>query len=167
MSKVAHFSILFLSLLFIQVFVLNNVLFLGYINPYLYVAFVFLFPLKQERYLFLFLSFLLGLGVDFFSDSGGIHAFSLLFIAYIRLFFIRVIFKKTVSDYQLFDLFQEPFSKIFNYIVLLTITHHFIMFLLASFSLQNFGGVIVNTIYSSAFTIVLFFLTAFILRKRT
>ena len=111
MNRVIYVTFLFLSLLFLQVFVFNNILFLGYINPYLYIAFVIFYPLKKERYLFLFLSFLLGLAIDFFSDSGGINAFSLLFIAYIRLFLVRVIFKKTEPDYLLFNLKQENIAE--------------------------------------------------------
>ncbi len=141
-------------------------MFLGYINPYLYVAFVIFYPLKKERYLFLFLSFLLGLSIDFFSDSGGINAFSLLFIAYLRLFLIRVIFKKTEQDYLLFNLDQEPFGKVFNYVISLILIHHFILFSLANFSTQNFLSVIVNTLYSSIFTSVLFFLGTYIIRKK-
>jgi len=157
MNKALYITFLFLFLLFLQVFLLNNILFLGYINPYLYVAFVIFYPLKKERYLFLFLSFLLGLSIDFFSDSLGINAFSLLFIAYLRLFLIRIIFKKTEQDYLLFNLDQEPFGKVFNYVISLVVIHHFILFSLANFSTQNFSSVIVNTLYSSIFTSVLFF----------
>ncbi len=166
MNKALYITFLFLFLLFLQVFLLNNILFLGYINPYLYVAFVIFYPLKKERYLFLFLSFLLGLSIDFFSDSGGINAFSLLFIAYLRLFLIRVIFKKTEQDYLLFNLDQEPFGKVFNYVISLILIHHFILFSLANFSTQNFLSVIVNTLYSSIFTSVLFFLGTYIIRKK-
>ena len=166
MNKALYITFLFLFLLFLQVFLLNNILFLGYINPYLYVSFVIFYPLKKERYLFLFLSFLLGLSIDFFSDSGGINAFSLLFIAYLRLFLIRVIFKKTEQDYLLFNLDQEPFGKVFNYVISLILIHHFILFSLANFSTQNFLSVIVNTLYSSIFTSVLFFLGTYIIRKK-
>ncbi len=166
MNKVLYVTLLFFSLLFLQVFLLNNVLFLGFINPYLYIAFVVFYPLKKERYLFLFLSFLLGLSIDFFSDSGGINAFSLLFIAYIRLFLVQVIFKKTEQDYLLFDLHQEPFGKFFNYVIILIVIHHFILFSLANFSTQNFSSVLVNTLYSSIFTSVLFFLGTSIFRKK-
>ena len=166
MNRSFHTAFLFLSLLFLQVFVLNNVLFLGYINPYLYIAFVIFYPLKKERYLFLFLSFLLGLSIDFFSDSGGINAFSLLFIAYIRVFFIRIIFNKTEQDYLLFNLDLEPFGKVFNYVIILIVIHHFILFSLANFSNQNFSSVIINTLYSSVFTAVLFFLGTYIIRKK-
>ncbi len=153
-------------ILFLQIFVLNNINFNGYINPYLYLAFVFLFPLKKNRFLFLSLTFLYGLALDFFSDTGGIHAFSLLFVGYIRLFFIRIYFKKSEIDYLLFSLQKEPFGQVFNYTVTLTVIHHFILMSLANFSFQNLGSVILNTLYSSVFTLILYFLGSFIFRKK-
>ena len=166
MNKTLYIIFLFFSLLLLQVFVLNNVLFLDHINPYLYIAFVIYYPLRKERFSFLILSFLLGLGIDFFSDSGAIHAFSLLFIAYIRLFFVRIIFKKNEQDYLLFNLAQEPFGKTFNYVIILIVIHHFILFSLANFSTQNFTTVLTNTLYSSIFTSVLFFTGTYITRKK-
>lgn len=157
--------LLFFILLILQVFVLNNILFFGYINPYLYIIFVFLYPLKINRIPFLFFSFLLGLFIDFFSDSGGIHAFSILFIAYIRLFFIRMYFRKEETDYAFFNLNSESFGKIFNHVVTLTIIHHFIYFSLANFSFQNLSNVITNTFFSSIFTLILYFLGTYIFIK--
>ena len=104
MNKTVYFGLLFVFLVFLQVFVLNNILFLGYVNPYLYISFVFLYPLKKNRFVFLLLSFALGVSIDFFSDSGGIHAFSLVTISYLRLFFIRVFFNKFEVDYPFFKL---------------------------------------------------------------
>ena len=137
MTNQYKFIFLFFFLLFLQVFVLNNILFLDNINPYLYIIFVFYFPLKESRFSFLFYSFLLGFFVDLFSDTGGIHAFSILFIAYIRLFFIKVYFRKVEADYPFFKLNEEPFGKVFNYIVTLTVIHHFIYFSFANFSFLN------------------------------
>ena len=94
MNNSVRLIFLFFGLLFLQVFILNNIYFLGHINPYLYIAFVFLYPLKESRIPFLFYTFLLGIGVDFFSDSGGIHTFSILIIAYARLFFVKLYFRK-------------------------------------------------------------------------
>lgn len=165
MNKALNTPILFLSLLLLQVFVLNNVLFLGFINPYIYIAFVFLYPLKENRIPFLFYAFLLGLLIDFFSDSGGIHAFSILCIAYVRLFFVRLYFRKVVADYPFFKLKSESFGKIFNYVVTLTIIHHLIYFSFANFSLNNFSNVLLNTLYSSIFTLLLFFLGTYIFTK--
>lgn len=166
MNKRLSLFLLFFFLLFIQVFILNNILFLGDINPYLYIVFVFLYPIKEERFLFLFVCFLLGLFIDFFSDSGGIHAFATLFIAYIRLFLIRVLFKKTAIDFPFFNLQEESFGKVFNYTVILTLTHHFLLFSFANFSFQNSTTVITNTILSVTFTLILFFLGTFIFKKQ-
>lgn len=166
MNKTVYFGLLFVFLVFLQVFVLNNILFLGYVNPYLYIAFVFLYPLKKNRFAFLLLSFTLGLSIDFFSDSGGIHAFSLVTIAYLRLFFIRVFLNKFEVDYPFFKLNLEPFGKKFNYIVTLTVLHHFLLFSFANFSFQNMSHVILNTLYSSAFTLILYFLSIYIFSKK-
>jgi rod shape-determining protein MreD len=155
----------FFSLLFLQVFVLNNILLFNSINPYLYIVFVFLYPLKENKIPLLFYSFLLGLSVDFFSDTGGIHAFSITLIAYIRLFFIKLYFRKLELDYPFFSLKTESFGKIFNYVVTLTVIHHLVYFSLANFGLHNFSNVISNTFFSSIFTLVLYFIGTAIFTK--
>ena len=165
MNKPLNMVFLFIFLLFLQVFVLNNILFLDFINPYLYITFVFLYPLKENRIPFLFFSFLLGLFVDFFSDSGGIHAFSILSIAYLRLFFVKVYFRKVTADYPFFKLKSESFGKIFNYVVTLTVIHHLIYFSFANFSFHNLSNVFLNTLFSSIFTLTLYFLGTYIFTK--
>lgn len=165
MNKTTNLVFLFFFLLFLQVFVLNNVLFLGYVNPYVYIAFVFLYPLKENRIPFLFYTFLLGVFIDFFSDSGGIHAFSILSIAYIRLFFVRVYFRKVPADYPFFNLKSESFGKVFNYTVTLTLIHHLIYFSFANFSFHNFSNVLLNVLFSSIFTLTLYFLGTYIFTK--
>ena len=166
MSKTIYFALLFLFLVLLQVFVLNNIFFLGYVNPYLYIIFLFLFPLKKDRFSFLFIAFLLGLSIDVFSDSGGIHASATLTIAYFRLFFVKVFFSKYEVDYPFFNLSLEPFGKKFNYVTSLTLVHHFILFSFANLSFENFSQVLLNTLYSSIFTLVLYFLVIYIFSKK-
>ena len=156
---------LFFSLLFLQVFILNNILLFDAINPYLYIVFVFLYPLKENKIPILFYSFLLGLLVDFFLDTGGIHAFSITIIAHIRLFFVKVYFNKLEIDFPFFSLKTESFGKIFNYVVTLTVIHHFIFFSLANFSFHNFSNVLSNTFFSSIFTLLLYFIGSAIFTK--
>lgn len=166
MNKTLYLIFLFLFFVLLQVLILNNILLFGYLNPYLYIVYIFIFPLKQKRTSFLTISFLLGLCIDFFSNSGGIHAFASLFIAYIRLFLVRTIFKKTESDYLLFSLRMETFDKVFNYVTILTVIHHFILYSFINFSFHNFSNIIINTLLSSVFTLVLYFLGSFIFRKK-
>jgi len=162
MNKTVYLVFLFIFLLLLQVLVLSNINFLGYVNPYLYISFVFFFPLKENRFPFLIATFFMGLCVDFFLDSGGIHAFSILFIGYIRLFFMRLFFKKTKIDFLLFKLQAEPFGKVFNYVVTLTIIHHLILFSFTNFSFENISAILLNTLFSSIFTLILFFIGSYI-----
>lgn len=166
MNKSLYFGFLFVFLLFLQVFILNNVLLFGYVNPYIYIAFIFVYPFKTNRLSILTYAFLLGLFVDFFSNSGGINAFATLTIAYVRLYFFKTIFQKLESEYDLFNLKLEPFGKVFNYVSILTVLHHFILFSLLNFSFQNFSKVLINTLFSSIFTLVLYFLGSFIFSKK-
>lgn len=160
------FIIKLLFILLLQVLICNQINFLGYINPYIYVAFIFLFPLIKNRFTLLLSAFIYGLLIDFFSDTGGIHAFSLVFVSYIRLFFLKIILRNPNIDFLNFNLWKEPFDKIFSYVLTLTVIHHFLMFSLANFSLTNILNTLFNTVYSSIFTILIYFLGAFLFRKK-
>ena len=162
MNNQLYYILLFIGLILLQVLVLNNILLFDHVNPYLYIAFIFTFPFQQNRFTILTLSFFLGLCIDFFCDSGGIHAFSSLLIGYLRLYFFKIYFQKTEADFDFFNIKEEAFGKIFNYVASLTVIHHLFLFLLINFSLKNLSNVFLNTILSSVFTLILYFLGTFI-----
>ena len=162
------FRIFFWSILILllQILLFNNINFSQNINPYLYITFIFIFPLNKNRFVFLSTAFIYGLTLDLFSDTGGIHAASLLFVAFLRVPFVKLFFKKNTKDYLLFNLHSEAFGQVFNYVVTLTIIHHFILLSLDNFSFHNIETVLLNTLYSSTFTLLLYFLGSYILRKK-
>jgi rod shape-determining protein MreD len=65
------FRFLFLALL--QVVVLNNVGLFNLFNPYLYILFIILLPFETAPFFVLLFSFLLGLSIDTFSSTDGMH----------------------------------------------------------------------------------------------
>ncbi|HSQ46455.1 MAG TPA: rod shape-determining protein MreD [Lutibacter sp.] len=148
----------FVGLLFLQVFILNHVNIFGHINPMVYIAWVFLYPVRKTRGLFLILSFLLGISIDFFSDSGGVNAFAITFIAYFRLPILMAVLRKSDLDYAQFNLKTLTVNKIILFISILTIIHHFIIFSLEYFSFSEFLNIISSTILTSIFTILISFL---------
>ncbi len=64
----------FVALVLAQDFIFNKIDLFSFINPYIYVLFILLYPVISNQTQFLFISFLLGLTLDVFGDSGGIHA---------------------------------------------------------------------------------------------
>lgn len=156
----------FISLLLLQVLVLNHVNLFGFINPLVYIVWVLLFPIKKNKATLLLLSFLLGLSIDFFSDSGGIHAAATLFIAYIRIPVLNAILGKSDFDYVLFNLRSIAFIKAFSFIAILTFIHHFVVFSLEYFSFNSISSILYNTLLTGIFTIILSILGIILFTKR-
>lgn len=159
-------TIRFVGLLLFQVVILNHLNLFGFLNPYIYIVWVFLFPIRKNKSLFLIASFLFGLSIDFFSDSGGIHAAATLFIAFIRLPILKFVLRKSDFDYLLFNIRAISFGKAFLYISILTIIHHFIVFSLEYFSFNAFTIIISNTFLTSLFTIVISILGIVLFTKK-
>lgn len=158
-------SIRFFFLLLLQVTILNNVNFLGYLNPMVYVLWVLLFPIRKNKTYILITSFLLGLCIDFFSDSGGINAFSLTFIAFIRLNVLKFILKKTDFDYITFTIKKISFSKTISYFAILIVIHHILIYMLTYFSFNHYLVIITKTLTSSLFTLFLSILGILLVKK--
>lgn len=145
----------FVGLLFLQILIFNNIHLFGYINPYPYLAFVLLFPYKKEQSGLLLLSFLMGLTLDFFTNSGGVHAFSTLFIAYFRMYFVKLILRKSEFDYGTFQLKSVAIDKVLLYFLTLIFIHHFWMFSLEFFDFNSFFEILKRTLLSTIFTLIL------------
>jgi len=156
----------FIGLVLLQVLVLNHFNLLGYLNPLVYIIWVFLFPISKNKSILLLTSFFIGLSIDFFSDSGGIHAAATLFIAFIRLPVLKAVLRKSDFDYLLFNLRTTSFSKAFLFISVLTIIHHLIVFSLEYFNFNSFVTIISNTLLTSVFTIFISILGIILFTKK-
>ena len=152
LSNIARFFFLIL----LQVLLLNNINFLGYVNPYLYVLFIILYPFNGNQTLFLLLCFLLGLGVDIFEDSGGINAAACLVVAY-----------GVSYDYQTVKFSSTPYGSRFSYVALLVFVHHFVLFLLEIFSFAHLLLLLKKTFFSGIFTIVLVFMALALFNRKS
>ncbi|MGB0980711.1 MAG: rod shape-determining protein MreD [Winogradskyella sp.] len=144
----------FISLVLLQVLICNHINFLGYINPYIYIIFILLYPVSTNRLLFLFLSFLLGLLIDSFSDSGGVHAAAAVSLAYIRPVFLKTAFKVLYEHHNI-KIANTDIGSLITYIVFGTFLHHLILFSLEVFNITNLLLILKKTLFSGVFTIIL------------
>ncbi|RXP52962.1 rod shape-determining protein MreD [Lutibacter sp. HS1-25] len=156
----------FIGLVLLQVVVFNHINLFGFINPLIYIAWIFLYPFRKNISLFLIVSFALGLCVDFFSDSGGINAAATLLIAYIRYPILKIVLKRSDIDFLLFNIRTVPFGKAIAFISVLTIIHHFTIFSFAYFSFNNFLSIVSNTLLTSFFTVLIIILGILLLTKK-
>lgn len=144
----------FIVLVFLQVFLLNNINLAGYINPYVYVLFILLYPSEGNQPLLIFLSFLLGLFVDIFEDSGGVHAAACAFVAYIRPIALKYSFGISY-EYNSVKLEKAAPIERFTFVASIILIHHFIMFALEIFSFNHIMLLLKSTLFSGIFTLVL------------
>lgn len=144
----------FVLLLLLQVVICNHIDFLGYINPYIYIIFIFLFPVREDRLVLLFVSFLLGLTIDMFSDSGGVHAAAAVSLAYARPILLKSAFGM-LYEHQSIKFSSTDIGSLMTYISLGTIIHHTILFSLEIFNISNILLILKKTLFSSIFTIIL------------
>ena len=70
--------------LLIQIYILNEILFASYINPYLYIIILIIMPNKIPTWFLLIYAFTFGLLIDIFSGNLGIHSTACLMIAIIK-----------------------------------------------------------------------------------
>lgn len=155
----------FIALLLIQVVLLNNINFLGYINPYLYILFILVFPFTGNRSLLIFLAFILGLSVDIFSDSGGIHAAASTFIAYARPAILKFSFGVSY-EYNTIKISKTPIGERITYIVLMVLAHHLLLFSLEIFNLKHILLILKSTLFSGMFSTILIFCTVLLFSRK-
>jgi rod shape-determining protein MreD len=155
----------FIVLVLIQSLVLNNINFLGHINPYIYILFIILFPVKNNRMLFIFLSFLLGLSVDLFLDSGGVHAAACVTIAYVRPLILKFSFGM-IYEHQTIKFSSMEFGQRLSYFAIITLIHHLLLFSLEIFNTSKILLILTKTLFSGIFTILLCLLITVLFSSR-
>jgi len=145
----------FILLVLFQVLVLNNIQFLGYINPYLYILFILVLPVQMPRWLLLILAFILGMTIDVFSNTIGMHAFATVLVAFFRDGIIKLFTNIEEGNNPTPSFHTFGVSAFVKYVVLIVLIHHTTLFLLEAFSFAHFWIMLVKILLSSLVTIML------------
>lgn len=157
------YVVMFVVLVLIQVLILNQVQLSGFVNPYIYILFVLLLPLSSPRWVVLLSGFFIGLTIDIFSNSLGIHAAATVFIAFLRPWIISAISNREEdrSDYP--GLNQNKFSWFLYYSTVMVLLHHFVLFYIEVFTFSGFFTTLSRVVFSSLFSIFVIVLSQFII----
>jgi rod shape-determining protein MreD len=152
-STILFNTIRFVLLIAAQVIIFNNINLFEFINPLPYILFILLYPVNTNKSGLLIASFLLGLTIDLFENSGGVHATACLVLAYIRPAFFRFAFGLSY-EYQTIKINDRLSPERFTFIFISIITHHLILFLLEFFKFTFLFEIFIRTITTTLFTLV-------------
>lgn len=145
--------VIFLSL---QVLVFNNIKFLGYINPQVYLIALLLLPLEMKKWIQYIIAFFSGFIIDMFFQTFGIHAVASLMIIFIRPYFVFLLNGFRTSD----GIFKPlPGIKDLNWIAIyvgaLTFIHQLMVTLIETFNMKDFFHSLWITIINTFFTTII------------
>jgi rod shape-determining protein MreD len=153
----------FVLLLAVQIIIFNNMNFLGYISPFPYILFIILYPVNGNKSGLLIASFLLGLIMDMFSNSGGIHTTACLVLAYFRPFIFKFSFGLSY-EYQTIKLNDVLTPERFSFILLSVVIHHFTLFILEAFQFSFVLDILLRTLLSTVFTLILCIIIIYLIK---
>ncbi|MRG47739.1 rod shape-determining protein MreD [Chitinophaga sp. SYP-B3965] len=139
MSVLLRNIIRFILLILFQVVVLDRILIEQHVNPYLYMLFILLLPFNLPRPALQLLGFLLGITLDMFSDTFGLHAAACVFIAYLRPFILNILspqggFEVTQRTPSVTSMGTSQYAI---YVSVLVLLHNIVYFCLSVFSFAD------------------------------
>lgn len=148
------------GLVVLQTLVLNQVNINGFVNPYVFPLFILLLPFHTKPWVLMFSAFLLGLCIDLFNGTMGMHAFACTLMAYARPYFLKN-FRPKSDKYNYASLKHNEFSWLLFYISTMLAIHHLSYFFIEAGTLSNFFHTVLLIIFSLFFSTFISFLLLF------
>lgn len=154
MNRTVLQVIYFFLYLLAQVLLLKNLVLFNTSFCFLYVAFILLLPIEINQLLLMGIAFLLGFSIDIFYDSLGLHALSLVLIAYLRNYWLS-----SITPQGGYDSGEGPtlavngFQWFLVYTIPMVFLHHFVLFFVEAGGFGMFWFTMLKILSSLLFTI--------------
>ena len=152
----------FIIFILIQVFILDKIPPLHqFFIPYLYFIFILWLPFNTNRLVGMFIGFLLGLTLDYFEGTPGLHAAPCTLIAYLRPFLLNLLIPQETTEQS----YTEPSIKSMGatpysiYVLFLTFIHHFYLIMIEWLQFGKFSYFIGKVAGTTAVSLLLIFIT--------
>ncbi len=162
-GNIARFVLLALA----QIFVFNKIQVTGYISPQVYVLFILMLPFEITGFWLLSWSFAMGLTVDFFMHTPGMHAAAAVTMAFLRPGVIRLVGKKDdVEPWQYPNVRDSGAGWFLAYTLILVFLHHLILFYMEVFRFSEFFYTMLKVLINSVLTTLIILLIQFLFFSR-
>ncbi len=170
-SSVINNIVRFIVLVLMQVLIVQNIHLGSYIILLPYVLIILLFPFDIPKLMLLGFSFLVGLTVDVFYDTAGMHAAACTLMGFTRYYLLTFIAPRDGYEAGLEPNIDDMGGAWFTtYAGVLIFVHHLFFFYLEIFRwnefFSTFGRVILSSVGTFAFVYVIQFLFYKTTRRR-
>ena len=157
--------ILIALLIALQIFALNRIHLFGEYTPVIYPVFVMFYPFFRDKFQFLFLSFLIGLGVDAFLGTWGINAFATVGLAYFRMLIFRT---STDTSTDFFSFSSLQWLQFLIFIFSSIFFHQLLVQYIEFFKFSRVFEILLNVLISSviSFIFIVFYALIFKIKQK-
>jgi rod shape-determining protein MreD len=161
------YLIIFVISVLLQVLIFNNIVIAKMIVPYFYILFLILLPFQTPRALLLVLGFLLGLSIDAFTNTIGVHAFACVLIAFMRPGILSLISsRETIESVAAPRIQTMSIGWFIGYAAFMIIIHHLTLFFLEAFTFNDYLFTILRVLLSSLLSLSLIVLSQFLIFRK-
>ncbi|MDX9750065.1 MAG: hypothetical protein RBT71_03180 [Flavobacteriales bacterium] len=146
-----------LALVLVQVMVLDHVdLLNGYAVPYLYVLFLLMLPFELPAWAMLIIAAATGFTVDLFGNTPGMHMSACTVMAFARVHLLRVMAPREGYEFGARPVIADMgLTWTATHAAVLVLVHHLWLFTVELFRWDRMGEVLLRTLLSALFTLVL------------
>ncbi|GAB3268311.1 rod shape-determining protein MreD [Larkinella harenae] len=166
LREILNVVFLFLLYLSLQILIVRNLVLFDVAFCFVYVACILLLPTEMSLSATLLTAFGVGIVVDTFYNTLGMHAAATVMMAYVRPVVVRVQAAQRGFDSRTAFSIREMGSRnFFYYVLVLTFIHHFALFLIEANNILLFLPAMVKILASTLFTSVTIMLVQYFSRN--
>ena len=144
----------YVIVMLLQVLLFNQLQLWGVCHPYIYVLCLLMMPITLPHSADMVIGAVVGLIMDVFCNSLGIHMASCILLMFIRPYLLGGIVNDKDRLNEQISLRTLGPEAMLKYVAILVLIHHLTVFALAAWSWSHIGFVLLETVVSSVVTIL-------------
>ena len=153
-------------LLFLQVFLLDNLHWLGLVHPFVYLWAIVLLPIELPRWMQMLIGAVIGALMDIFTHAPGIHMAGCVMIAYQR----PLLVARYVQDIERMKggitIAAIGMDNYMRMLAMMVAVHHTVVFFLEAFTFHHFGYTLLQILLSGVMSFAFILMLEYV-RKNT
>jgi rod shape-determining protein MreD len=157
MITLIRYTVMFVLLLCLQIFVLDNIFIFREARPVVFFFFILVLPRFSRSWLMV-IAFLMGLFYDIFYQTYGVHAFALVLIAFLRDPVLNTLKSEEEGIEGAVHISYLGFARYFYYIFFISLIFHLCVTFLIVFSFSEVGNSLVRAGIGTVLSVILIYL---------
>ena len=154
MSRTVSRILEFLILVLVQTLILSRIALFGYATPMLYILFVLTLGQDLSKNKLMLCGFAIGIVIDVFSNTFGIHAAATTLVAFLRPMLIRLFFLRDESNLFIPGIKTMGSGSFRRYALLAILIHHTVVYMLEYFSFAHPLQLVLHIVCSTLLTLL-------------